>query len=109
MTEEVVIGDPVPGGIRRELERLGERWRMLPLDRALRHAPALREVADECAAQLPGIGGAHARVHDLGPACALDQLTVLVYDLCAHRVHAPDGVWATSLAARLAAARAALG
>lgn len=51
-----------------------QRWRQLPLDHALSCVPTVRRV-------LAGLAGAD--VPDLGPAVAMDQLTVLVYDACA--------------------------
>ncbi len=114
----VGIVDPVPAGIRTELERLGERWRTLPLDRALCHASALRAAAERCAELLPNTYGAPTElVRDLGPACALDQLSTLAYDLCEHRardaahaVEAEDAeAWLTEFAAQIAALRTSLG
>lgn len=83
---------PVPQEVSDELKRVVRRWQQLPLDHALACMPALqgllRDLADE-------------PVPDLGPAVAMDQLTVLVYDRCA--AGRPDG-----LVDRLAGLRAGL-
>ncbi len=107
---DTVISDLVPRAIRTELERLGERWQTLPLAQALAHAPALREVAQDCADHLPPPDRAPTEplVRDLGPACAYDQLSTLVYDLCGHRASDAAGPWAASLAEQIAALRSAL-
>ena len=71
----------VPDPARIELERLDERWRQLPLDRALRAVPAVRAllqaIADEVAATraMPLVP-----VPDLGPAVVVDQVRVLTFD-----------------------------
>lgn len=68
--------DPVPGQARTELTRLVDRWHQLPIDRARSASPYLRASAEALftlakqAGQLP----------DLGPAVALDQLQVAVYE-----------------------------
>ncbi len=105
----------VPAVIRQEVERLGERWRTLPLDQALHHAQALRELARRCEEQLPW----HDRhlteplVQDLGPECAYDQVSVLVYDLCRHRfdtsADAPGDAWEERLRADLEVTRRSVG
>lgn len=51
------------------------RWQQLPLDRALAWAPSVRSLLDDLA-------GPRGPVPDLGPAVLMDQLTVLVYDVC---------------------------
>jgi hypothetical protein len=72
---------PVPDVVAAELERVVRRWQQLPLDHALSAAPALRSLAQELAdATCPG---ARARIEDLGPRTAYDQLAVLTYDACA--------------------------
>lgn len=53
-----------------------QRWQQLPLDHAQSCMPPLRQLLDDLA------GGPEGRVPDLGPAVAMDQLTVLVYDEC---------------------------
>lgn len=107
---------PLPDAARTELERLGARWRTLPLAQALRCAPALRHLAqryaDECACGPDGRsdGGAHVgsespdhgpRIPDLGPATAYDQLRVLAYDAARRR----DAAGRDRLADELAALR----
>lgn len=64
---------PVPDGVAGELQRLVRRWHELPLDRALPHVPAVREVVERLAGE---------PVPDLGPAVLLDQLRVTAYDAC---------------------------
>lgn len=102
--------DPVPADARVELERLGARWRTLPLPQALRHAPALRALAGEFAAECvpdatvaeprgaaasgtPGAApprtAAAASIPDLGPAAAYDQLAALTFEV-ARRLEAAD-------------------
>lgn len=90
--------DPVPPQARTELERLARRWQQLPLHRALRCAPAVREVAQGFADEV----GARQRLPDLGPAAIIDQLVVTAYDLAA--AGAGDG-----MAEQLAALRRRVG
>lgn len=75
--------DPVPPGARVELGRLTGRWHRLPLGQALPHAGTVRELAQRYADRAAAANGApsHA-LPDLGPAAAMDQLAVTVYDLC---------------------------
>ncbi|MEI2730707.1 MAG: hypothetical protein V9G08_01615 [Dermatophilaceae bacterium] len=74
---------PVPVEVQTELARLAQRWHQLPLRQALSSAGRLRAAAQELADSLVrDAGGATIPLSDLGPACALDQLTVLVYDAC---------------------------
>lgn len=100
-----MIGDPVPEAARIELERLGGRWRTLPLDQALRAAPALRALARAYADE---IGAAEAAtpgvIADLGPAAAYDQLVTLTYDAA----RALDDVRREQLADELARLRRGL-
>lgn len=74
-------GSPVPDEVAAELERVGRRWQQLPLDHALRAAPALRALAQELADALAGESA--PPITDLGPAASYDQLAVLTYDACA--------------------------
>jgi len=71
----------LPEGVARELTRLGERWQQLPLAQALSAAPRVRafaqSLADEAAARS---GMPSTPLPDLGPAVALDQLRVTVWD-----------------------------
>jgi hypothetical protein len=81
VTGPQALGSPVRREVEAELERVAERWRQLPLDRALLYSERVRLLVQslaERAAQLSGIPS--AVVPDLGPATLLDQLTVMVYD-----------------------------
>ena len=49
------------------------RWQQLPLDHASSSMPQVRDLLEDLAGRA---------VPDLGPAAAMDQLTVLVYDVC---------------------------
>lgn len=69
------------------------RWQQLPLDHALACVPTVRVLLDDLA-------GPAGPVPDLGPAVLMDQLTVLVYDVCA-----AGGAPSDDLAARLTAVR----
>ncbi len=74
----------MPRPVQDELERLGERWRQLPATQALAFAAELRALAQNLADGLADQSGARRAVlGDLGPAVALDQVTVLVYDAAA--------------------------
>lgn len=97
------LGSPVPDEVQTELTRLARRWQQLPLGQAQRYAARLRELAQQLADEeaAAGRGGPAERIPDLGPAAALDQLTVLVYDASAAGQTA-------GLAGRLSAVRAAL-
>lgn len=130
-----LLPHPVPEAARVELERLGARWRTLPLAQALAHAPALRALAqayaDECTggagdgdgagtagaddagpagaddAGTPGASGTPgaARLPDLGPATAYNQLRTLTYDVAQRR----DDAGRETLAAELAELRRRIG
>lgn len=71
----------MPRAARDELERLGGRWRTLPLDQALRAAPKLRSLAQSYARESAPPEGLPITIPDLGPATAYDQLVVLTYDV----------------------------
>lgn len=73
------------------------RWQQLPLDHALSCMPRVRLLLDDLA-------GAAGPVPDLGPAVVMDQLTVLVYDVCES-----GGVATSPLAQRLGELRRELG
>ena len=61
-----------------------ERWRQLPLDRALLYAGRVRVLVQSLADRVAEANGmAAAAVPDCGPATLMDQLTVLVYDVSA--------------------------
>lgn len=79
--------DPVGISARTELDRLAHRWNTLPVGQARSAAVPVRALASEW------LG---APVEDLGPATALDQLRVAVYEVA--RAGTPDDV----LGARLA-------
>jgi len=84
VTGSQALGSPVHRSVETELERVAERWRQLPLDRALLYSAHVRVLVQSLAdraAQLSGIPS--AVVPDLGPATLLDQLTVMVYDASA--------------------------
>ncbi|YAL82742.1 hypothetical protein ACMYYO_12545 [Dermacoccaceae bacterium W4C1] len=79
---------PVPDAVGTELERVARRWQNLPLDHALSHVPAVLALSTELAqAADPTRAGA---LPDLGPATALDQLRVTVYDAFARGSAPPD-------------------
>jgi hypothetical protein len=85
VTGSQALGSPVQRAVETELERVAERWRQLPLDRALSYSGRVRALVQSLAdraAQLSGIPS--AVVPDLGPATLLDQLTVMVYDASAN-------------------------
>jgi len=72
---------PVPVEVRTELARVVERWQQLPLDRAERHAGAVRELVQRLADEVAERTGQDPwPVPDLGPATLMDQLAVMVYD-----------------------------
>ncbi|GAB48630.1 hypothetical protein [Mobilicoccus pelagius] len=79
--------DPVGDSARTELDRLAHRWHTLPVGRARSAAVPMRALAAEW------LGGP---VEDLGPATALDQLRVAVYE--AARAGTPDGTLGGRLA-----------
>jgi hypothetical protein len=65
----------------RELQRVVERWRQLPLDHALSRMPVVRSVVQRLADAVADVEGRpHVVVPDLGPRVVMDQLTVMVHD-----------------------------
>jgi hypothetical protein len=61
-----------------------ERWRQLPLDRALSYAGRVRALVQSLADRVAEVNGvASSVVPDLGPATLMDQLTVMVHDASA--------------------------
>lgn len=75
--------DPVPKPARIELGRLAGRWHQLPLGQALSQVGAVRELAQRYADRSAQEAGRPPQpLPDLGPAVAVDQLAVTVYDLC---------------------------
>lgn len=81
---------PVPtqvSEVATELERVVQRWRQLPLDRALPYAGRVRALVQSLADGVAKATGVPASaVPDCGPATLMDQLTVLVYDASAAAV-----------------------
>ena len=70
--------DVVPPEARVELDRIRRRWSELPVERADAGMPLLRRLlADLGERSAPS---ATDQVPDLGPAVAVDQLAVLVWD-----------------------------
>ena len=78
---------PVPkqvSEVATELERVVQRWRRLPLHRALSYAGRVRSLVQSLADGVAEATGVPASVvPDCGPATLMDQLTVLVYDASA--------------------------
>ena len=83
----------MPQEVSAELQRVVRRWQQLPLDRALSCMPRVQLLLDDLAAPA-------RQVPDLGPAVLMDQLTVLVYDVCA-----AGGAASDDLTTRLSALR----
>ena len=82
-----------------------ERWRQLPLDHALSRMPLTLALVQSLADRVAGLRGRTPReVPDLGPAVVMDQLRVMVYDLCAAQ---PD-VNGAGVASELSGVRHAL-
>lgn len=81
---------PVPtqgSEVATELERVVQRWRQLPLDRALSYAGRVRALVQSLADGVAKATGVPASVvPDCGPATLMDQLTVLAYDASAAAV-----------------------
>jgi hypothetical protein len=74
-----------------ELERVVQRWRQLPLDRALSYAGRVRLLVQSLADEVAQATGVPASpVPDCGPATLMDQLTVLVYDASTADLTAPS-------------------
>ena len=72
---------PVHQEVSTELQRVVERWRQLPLDRALSYAGRVRALVQSLADRVAEAKGmAASAVPDCGPATLMDQLTVMVYD-----------------------------
>ena len=90
MTEPGIPRSPVPQEVATELQRVVERWRQLPLDRALSYAGRVRALVQSLADAVAEASGTPASaapaVPDLGPATLMDQLTVLVHDANAAEV-----------------------
>ena len=78
-----VPSDPRTPEIRTELARIERRWSELSLERALAALPSVRETLDQLTHD-----AATPPVPDLGPATALHQLKVLVWETCTARAEA---------------------
>ncbi len=86
------------------MQRVVRRWQQLPLDRALRASGAVLTLAQALADETASAQGRPShRIPDLGPATALDQLRVMVYDA------RQAGLDADDLATRLTALLHAIG
>ena len=69
-----------------------ERWQQLPLDHALSRMPLVRDLVQALADRVAGWRGrAPSPVPDLGPAIVIEQLRVMVYDVCAAQPDADLG------------------
>ncbi len=74
----------MPHEVATELQRVVERWRQLPLDRALSYAGRVRALVQSLADGVAEANGVPtSEVPDCGPATLMDQLTVMVYDASA--------------------------
>jgi len=101
-------GSSVPQEVSTELDRVVERWRQLPLDRALSYAGRGRALVQSLADRVAEVNGvASSVVPDLGPATLMDQLTVLVHDASAASAVTSTAVTST-LAEELARLRGEL-
>jgi hypothetical protein len=59
-------------------------WQPLPLDHALSRMPLARDLVQTLADRVAGLRGRPpSPVPDLGPAIVIEQLRVMVYDVCA--------------------------
>ena len=84
-----------------------ERWRQLPLDRALSYAADVRALVQSLADGVAeSTGLPRVAVPDCGPATLMDQLTVMVYD--ATTAAAPQDLAPSNLAQDLATLRRTL-
>ncbi|HEU5144629.1 MAG TPA: hypothetical protein VFT81_05585 [Dermatophilaceae bacterium] len=84
---------PVPQEVAVELRRVVERWQQLPLDHALSRMPLARDLVQSLADRVAGLrGSVPLPVPDLGPAIVIEQLRVMVYDVCAADPEA-DSTW----------------
>lgn len=66
----------MPQVVSAELRRVADRWRQLPLDHAEARMPLVRALLADLAADC-------GPVPDHGSAVVMDQLAVLVHDVCA--------------------------
>lgn len=75
-----------------------ERWQQLPLDHALSRMPLVRDLVQRLADRSAGLRGRPVvPVPDLGPAIVIEQLRVMVHDVCAAHPEADPSVLATEL------------
>jgi hypothetical protein len=89
----VPTSSPVPPEVGAELERVVQRWRQLPLDRALSYAGRVRALVQSLADEVALTTGLPvSEVPDCGPATLMDQLRVMVYDVLQHdpELNKPD-------------------
>lgn len=76
-------GSPTPQEVADELRRVVERWHQLPLDHALSRMPSVAALVQSLADRVAASRDVPRQpVPDLGPAVVMDQLTVMVHDLC---------------------------
>ena len=84
MTVREARRSPVPPDVATELERVVQRWHQLPMGRALSCSASVGALVQSLADGVAEVTGVPASaVPDCGPATLIDQLTVLVYDVCA--------------------------
>ena len=94
--------DPVPDAVRRELDRVRDRWRALPADRAAQCAPAVAALVEELGARSASASGRGVQgPTSLAVAVLPDALAVVVHDCCVAGV-------ASDVEARLTEVRRAL-
>jgi hypothetical protein len=87
VSEAQTTESPVLPEVWTELQRVVQRWRQLPLDRALSHAGSVRALVQALAERVAQADGFPAPViPDCGQATLMDQLTVLVHDASAAAV-----------------------
>ena len=87
MTAPQTPRSPVHKEVGAELQRVVQRWRQLPLDRALSYSGRVRALVQSLAGEVAWATGERASVvPDCGPATLMDQLTVMVYDMSAAAV-----------------------
>jgi len=85
---------PISDEVGIELQRVVERWRQLPLDRALSYAAPVRALVQSLADGVAeASSSAPSLVPDLGPASLMDQLTVMVHDASAIAMSSSALTW----------------
>lgn len=85
------LQDPRPDGVRAAHDRVTGRWRQLPLATAQRRSDVVRRLAQQWVDLSATSSETTSALPDLGPAVAIDQLTVAVYDAC-HTGSVPSAV-----------------